>query len=102
MTRVLRYAGNSGASREYLPVDSYYAEFVADRNAAVHWVAAGESEQVAIAPPRASVSRAVALLDSWLQDESGYDEATWPLLKEALGRDRLSNRPVFDDTNSTA
>ena len=31
----------------------------------------------------------LALLDKWLQDESGYDEETWPELKVALDRERL-------------
>ena len=38
----------------------------------------------------------IRLLDQWLQDESGYDEETWPELKEALDRDRLSRRKLFD------
>jgi hypothetical protein len=37
------------------------------------------------------------LLDEWLQDESGYDEETWPELKEALDRDRLSDRKLFNE-----
>ncbi len=32
---------------------------------------------------------AIRLLDEWLADESGYDEATWPQLKAAL----QANRP---------
>ena len=48
-------------------------------------------------PLRPSQPEAViALLDRWLEDESGYDEATWPELKEALDRDRLSERKLFD------
>jgi hypothetical protein len=39
---------------------------------------------------------AIALLDDWLADESGYDERTWPELKVALDRDRLSSRRLFD------
>ena len=38
----------------------------------------------------------IALLDEWLQDESGYDEETWPELKKALDRGRLSERKLFD------
>ena len=30
----------------------------------------------------------IQLLDEWMADESGYDEETWPLLKEALDRER--------------
>jgi len=39
--------------------------------------------------------RAVRLLESWLEDESGYDEETWPELKERLDEDRPSSRPLF-------
>lgn len=38
---------------------------------------------------------AVRLLDEWMEDDSGYDEEAWPELKEALDRDRLSNRKLF-------
>ncbi len=40
---------------------------------------------------------ALKLLDEWLKDESGYDEETWPELREALDRDRLSDRKLFDE-----
>ncbi len=39
----------------------------------------------------------LALLNEWLQDESGYDEDTWPELKAALDRDRLPTRKLFDE-----
>ena len=38
----------------------------------------------------------IRLLDEWMADESGYDEETWPKLKEMLDRDRLSGRSLFD------
>jgi hypothetical protein len=41
-------------------------------------------------------SSAIALLDEWLADESGYDEQTWPDLKAAIDRDRTSARRLFD------
>lgn len=31
---------------------------------------------------------AVRLLDEWMADDSGYDEETWPELREALARNR--------------
>jgi hypothetical protein len=31
---------------------------------------------------------AMRLLDEWMADDSGYDEETWPELKEALDRNR--------------
>jgi len=40
---------------------------------------------------------AIRLLDEWMADESGYDEETWPELKVALDRDRLSSRRFFDE-----
>jgi len=46
---------------------------------------AGQSENV------------IRLLDEWMADESGYDEQTWPELKAALERNRLSSRHLFDD-----
>jgi hypothetical protein len=39
----------------------------------------------------------IRLLDEWMADESGYDEQTWPELKAALERNRLSSRHLFDD-----
>jgi hypothetical protein len=38
------------------------------------------------------VQSAIALLESWLEDESGYDEKTWPDLKSDLDKHRLSAR----------
>jgi hypothetical protein len=49
-------------------------------------------------PRNKKKSKAIlALLDEWLQDESGYDEETWPELKLSLDRDRLSKRKLFDE-----
>lgn len=39
--------------------------------------------------------RAVRLLESWLEDPSGYDEETWSELKERLDEDRPSSRRLF-------
>jgi hypothetical protein len=38
------------------------------------------------------------LLKSWLADDSGYDEKTWPRLKKALDRERqrVRARELFD------
>jgi hypothetical protein len=46
-----------------------------------------------------SPEKMIALLDSWLQDESGYDERVWPELKEALEKNRLGNRRLFHGTD---
>lgn len=39
----------------------------------------------------------LALLAERMADESGYDEETWPALKAALDRDRLSDRKLFNE-----
>jgi hypothetical protein len=49
-------------------------------------------------PQTAQAARVIALLQSWLDDESGYDEETWPALKKALDeeRHRVGARRLFD------
>ena len=37
------------------------------------------------------------LLHGWLADESGYDEETWPRLKQALEDNRSGSRRLFHD-----
>ena len=39
----------------------------------------------------------IRLLHQWLADESGYDEATWPVVKQAIEEHRLSHRKRFCD-----
>jgi hypothetical protein len=46
--------------------------------------------------PSTKAQEAIALLDEWLNDDSGYDAQTWPQLKKALDEDRLSDRRLFD------
>ena len=50
--------------------------------------------------PQSPQAVAVAeLLTSWLSDDSGYDEKTWPKLKKALNEERqqVGARRLFDD-----
>ncbi len=60
-----------------------------------------EAEQEAVQEEegvsRVSGDEAIRLLKGWLADESGYDEEIWPELKEALDRDRPSDRKLFVD-----
>jgi len=39
---------------------------------------------------------AINLINRWLQDDSGYDEASWPELQKELDQHRLSTRKLFD------
>lgn len=52
-----------------------------------------------IEPKTSKAKKVVALLKSWLEDESGYDERTWPLLKRALEaqRKRVGARRLIDE-----
>jgi hypothetical protein len=36
-----------------------------------------------------------ALLQQWMEDDSGYDEKVWPLVKEMIEENRLSERKRF-------
>lgn len=42
-------------------------------------------------------ARLIALIESWLADESGYDETVWPRLKARIEESRTSNRKRFSD-----
>jgi hypothetical protein len=44
-----------------------------------------------------NAEHAIQLLDDWMADESGYDEATWPILRAALDEDRPSERKLFGE-----
>ena len=43
--------------------------------------------------------RVLSLLKTWLGDDSGYDEETWPVLKNSLNRERarIGARRLFDE-----
>jgi hypothetical protein len=49
-------------------------------------------------PTSPKAKRVIALLRSWLTDESGYDEETWPALSRSLDRERarVGARKLFD------
>jgi hypothetical protein len=61
-------------------------------------IAAAVAELNQLKPKSTKAARAIALFKSWLEDESGYDEETWPKLKRALNRerDRAGARRLFD------
>jgi hypothetical protein len=46
---------------------------------------------------RARNARALQLVREWLADDSGYDEAVFPVLKAELEADRLSYRRRFKE-----
>ena len=47
--------------------------------------------------PRQRNATARQLLHAWLADETGYDEKTWPSLKQALEANRPGQRRLFCD-----
>ncbi len=54
-------------------------------------------QQWAVRSRRERHARLIALIESWLADESGYDEAVWPRLKARIEESRTSNRTRFSD-----
>ena len=62
-------------------------------------IAAGLERLDALKPESAQAAGLIGLLRSWLADESGYDEQTWPKLKQALDQERrrVGARGLFDD-----
>ena len=65
----------------------------------------GRAPRYAPTDPKASARRmaikrrnaaAIALIESWLADESGYDEEVWPRIKASIEENRLSRRHRFD------
>ena len=50
-------------------------------------------------PANSKAAGVIDLLKSWLADESGYDEKTWPKLKKSLNdeRRRVGARRLFDE-----
>jgi len=48
-------------------------------------------------PPGArNNARALALLQKWLADDSDYDERVWPVVKQAIEKNRMSDRAPFN------
>jgi len=58
-----------------------------------HWFLVQPATRVSLPSNKA----AVLLIDSWLKDDSGYDEEIWPKLRESIELNRLSDRPRFND-----
>jgi len=50
-----------------------------------------------VAAQRRKNAAARRLLQEWLADESGYDEAVWPKIKQLIEENRLSARKRFCD-----
>jgi len=60
------------------------------------------NSEIEMAGRRTSVQRiknkiAIQLLNSWLEDDSGYDEEIWLKAKNAIEENRLSQRKKFND-----
>jgi hypothetical protein len=54
-------------------------------------------DEEALARQHAKNQAVIHLLREWLADESGYDEETWPLVKQAIEVNRPSDRSRFSD-----
>ena len=58
-----------------------------------------DQAQLAKILERERLEQLIDTLDEWMSDESGYDEATWPDVANALDRARnqLGMRRLFDE-----
>lgn len=58
-----------------------------------------DQAQLAKILERERLEQLIDTLDEWMADESGYDEATWPDVANALDRARnqLGMRRLFDE-----
>ena len=52
-----------------------------------------------IEPKTRKATKLIGLLKTWLNDDSGYDEQTWPNLKTALNdeRERVGASRLFNE-----
>jgi hypothetical protein len=61
------------------------------------WIYVSRISTLVVGPHVDEGKEVTSLLEEWLADESGYDEETWPELKQALDQDRPSDRKLFID-----
>ena len=57
----------------------------------------GQIELDPVVAQRAEQDVLIGALLDWMNDDSGYDEATWPVVKQALENNRLSSRSRFNE-----
>lgn len=48
-------------------------------------------------PESVDNSAVIRLMDEWAADKSGYDERVWPIVKELIEDNRLSDRKRFSE-----
>ncbi len=56
-----------------------------------------EKEREESTPVNVKNKKIMALIDKWLTVDSEYDEKVWPLVKESLENNRLSERRRFEE-----
>ena len=71
------------------PVESGPSGAIADRGVMGH--------QPSLPACRSRNAAAIALIESWLADTSGYDEEVWPRLKARIEESRTSTRKRFSE-----
>ncbi len=89
-----------------LRIDMFFQLFEQIGNAITFsWIAALQSANVqeeiltdeALSLQRTKNQAAIQLLREWMDDDSGYDERTWPLVKKVIEENRISYRARFSD-----
>jgi hypothetical protein len=49
------------------------------------------------AAPRGSAEAILKLVEQWLTEDDGYDEEVWPIIRQDIEENRLSDRSRFYD-----
>ena len=51
----------------------------------------------ALVPPRGSAEAVLKLVEQWLAEDDGYDQEAWPIIRQDIEENRLSDRSRFHD-----
>lgn len=77
--------------------DTAASQSIDEASADIWFVGPSQKDLIEIETQRRKNAEAIALITSWLNDESGYDEKTWPRVKKSLEEHRLSDRKLFNE-----
>jgi hypothetical protein len=51
----------------------------------------------ALVAPRGSAEAVLILVEQWLAEDDGYDQEVWPIIRQNIEDNRLSDRSRFHD-----
>lgn len=51
----------------------------------------------ALVAPRGSAEAVLKLVEQWLAEDDGYDQEVWPIIRQDIEENRLSDRSRFHE-----